>query len=64
MSIKTGRSGSVGVTPGIVAAIEIYDRPSRVPVEFQGAMPQKQGPSFSLAAGFGAIAVWTKARVP
>jgi hypothetical protein len=43
--------------------MEVYERASLVPMEFQGTLPQKRG-AVSLAAGCGAIAVWTKARVP
>jgi len=54
----------LGLTPTGVAAIEVYEKPSIVPVEFQAALPQKRGRGLSLASGCGAIAVWTKARVP
>jgi len=55
---------SLGLTPAGVAAIEVYDRPSIVPMEFQGALPQKTGRSFSTTGGCGAVAIWTKTRVP
>ena len=55
---------SLGLTPGGVAAIEVYDRPSVVPIEFQGSLTQKQGRGMSTGGGCGAIAVWTKSRVP
>lgn len=55
---------SLGLTPGGVAAIEVYDRPSVVPIEFQGSLPQKQSRGMSTGSGCGAIAVWTKSRVP
>jgi hypothetical protein len=54
----------LGLTPDGVAALEVYERPSIVPVEFEAALPQKRGRGMSLASGCGAIAVWTKARVP
>jgi hypothetical protein len=62
--LGTDQIDVVGLTPGGIAAIEVYERASIVPMEFQGALPQKQGRGMSLAAGCGAIAVWTKARVP
>jgi hypothetical protein len=49
------------LTVGGIAAIEVYERPNKVPAEFQGKLPQKRG-GLSPAAGCGAIAVWTKAR--
>jgi hypothetical protein len=55
---------SVGLAPTTVAAIEFYDRPSLVPIEFQGALPTKQGRGMSSSAGCGAIAIWTKTHVP
>jgi hypothetical protein len=55
---------SLGLTPNAIAAVEVYERPSIVPLEFQGALPQKQGRSFSTTGGCGAIALWTKTRVP
>lgn len=54
----------LGYAPSGIAAIEVYDRPSLVPLEFQGQLPMKQGPAMSMAAGCGALAIWTKARVP
>ena len=54
----------LGLTPAGVAAIEVYERPSIVPVEFETALQQKRGRGMSFASGCGAIAVWTKARVP
>ncbi len=55
---------SLGISPFGVAAIEVYDRPSIVPMEFQGALPIKSGRGFSNTGGCGAIAVWTKSKVP
>jgi hypothetical protein len=55
---------SVGITPGVIAAIEVYDRPVIVPAEFQGSMPVKQGRGFTTAAGCGAVAIWTRSRIP
>jgi hypothetical protein len=49
------------LTVGGIAAIEVYERPNKVPAEFQGKLPEKRG-LLSRAAGCGAIAVWTKAR--
>jgi hypothetical protein len=49
------------LTVGGIAAIEVYERPSKVPAEFQGKLPEKRG-LLSRGAGCGAIAVWTKAR--
>ncbi|MGH7616181.1 MAG: hypothetical protein ACREPM_03030 [Gemmatimonadaceae bacterium] len=54
----------LGLTPDGVAAIEVYERPSIVPVEFESSLSQKRSRGLSLASGCGAIAVWTKARVP
>jgi hypothetical protein len=55
---------SLGLNPNAISAIEVYDRPGVVPMEFQGALPEKQGRGFSMTGGCGAIAFWTKARVP
>ncbi len=55
---------TLGFSPSGIAAIEVYDRPSLVPMEFQGQLPIKQGRGMSMGAGCGAIAIWTKARVP
>jgi carboxypeptidase family protein len=60
----TEQIDSLGISPGGVAAIEVYDRPSIVPIEFQGSPPPKQGRGMSTGSGCGAIAVWTKSRVP
>ena len=46
-----------------VHAIEVYDRASRVPIEFQGRLPRRTG-GLTVRAGCGAIAVWTKSRAP
>jgi len=54
----------LGLSPSAIAAIEVYDRASAVPMEFQGAMPRKQGRGFSTGSGCGAVAYWTKTRVP
>jgi len=54
----------VGLSPSGIAAIEVYERPSMVPLEFQGQLPMKQGRGMSTAAGCGALAIWTKARIP
>jgi hypothetical protein len=54
----------VGLPPGGVAAIEVYERPSMVPLKFQGQLPIKKGANFSMAAGCGALVIWTKSRVP
>jgi hypothetical protein len=54
----------IGFSPGGIAAIEVYDRPSLVPMAFQGALPVKEGRGMSNGAGCGALAVWTKARIP
>lgn len=53
-----------GLTPGVVAAVEVYDRPSIVPMQFQGTLPEKRRRGMSRYGGCGAIAVWTKSRVP
>ena len=50
------------LTVGGIAAIEVYERPNKVPAEFQGKLPEKRGRGVSLGAGCGAIAVWTRAR--
>jgi hypothetical protein len=55
---------SLGLNPNAISAIEVYDRPSVVPIEFQGGPPQKQGKGVSLTSGCGAIALWTTTRIP
>jgi carboxypeptidase family protein len=55
---------SVGITPGVIAAIEVYDRPAVVPAEFQGTLPMKPARGMTSAAGCGAVAIWTKNRIP
>jgi len=55
---------SLGLNPNAIAAIEVYDRPSTVPIDFQGGLPEKQGRGFSMSAGCGVIALWTKTHVP
>ena len=60
----TQQIDSLGFTPSGIAAIEVYERPSLVPMEFQGQLPIKQGRNMSMGAGCGALAIWTKARVP
>jgi len=62
--LGTDQIDVLGLTPTGIAAIEVYERPSIVPMELQGALPQKRGGGLSMAGGCGAIAVWTKARVP
>jgi hypothetical protein len=64
VALGTDQIDVVGLTPTDIAAIEVYERASIVPTEFQGAIPQRRGRGLSLAAGCGAIVVWTKARVP
>lgn len=49
------------LTTGVVYAIEAYDRPSAVPIEFQAKLPTKVG-EFTSRAGCGAIVVWTRSR--
>ena len=49
------------VPPSRVYAIEIYERPGLVPTEFQGKLPRKTS-ALTIAAGCGAIAVWTLSR--
>lgn len=60
----TDQIDSMGFSPSGIAAIEVYERPSLVPMEFQGQLPVKQGRGFSMASGCGALAIWTKAHVP
>jgi hypothetical protein len=55
---------SLGLNPNSISAIEVYDRPAVVPIEFQGALPEKRGRGLSATGGCGAIALWTKTRVP
>lgn len=50
------------VTVSDVYAIEVYDRPSRVPAEFGGPLPPKSQ-RFTVRAGCGALAVWTRSRI-
>jgi len=54
----------LGLPPGGVAAIEVYERPSMVPLEFQGQLPIKSWQNMSMAAGCGALVIWSKSRVP
>lgn len=51
----------VHVAANQVYAIELYDRPSLVPAEFQGRLPAK-GSGLTVAGGCGALVVWTKGR--
>jgi len=60
----TERIDDFAISPSGIAAIEVYDRPSLVPMDFQGQLPIKQGRSMSMASGCGALAIWTKARIP
>jgi hypothetical protein len=62
--LGTDQIDVVGLTPTGIAAMEVYERASLVPMEFQGVIPQRRGRGMSLGAGCGAIVVWTKARVP
>ena len=55
---------SLGLNPNAIAAIEVYDRPATVPIEFQGALPIKRGRGLSAGGGCGAVALWTKTHVP
>jgi hypothetical protein len=50
------------LTTGAVYAIEVYERPSIVPTEFQGMLPGKRS-ILTRKAGCGAIVVWTRSRV-
>jgi hypothetical protein len=60
----TQQIDSLGFSPSGIAAIEVYERPSIVPMEFQGQLPIKQGGGMSMRAGCGALAIWTKSRIP
>lgn len=53
------------VSAGSIVAIEVYERPNLVPIEFQAPLPPKRaGPGLmSMAGGCGALAVWTRGRV-
>jgi len=55
---------NLGFSPSGIAAMEVYERPQLVPMQFQGQLPIKQGPYMSNGAGCGALVIWTKARVP
>jgi hypothetical protein len=58
---------SLGLTPSGFAAIEVYDRSTQVPLEFQSAPPIKTANgrgAMSQMAGCGAIVVWTKTHIP
>lgn len=44
-----------------VYAIEVYERPSLVPVEFHAPLPPKRD-RLTVSAGCGALVVWTKGR--
>jgi hypothetical protein len=52
VSYRTDQLDQHGLTPDAIAAMEVYDHPSMIPVEFQGGVRT-----------CGAIVVWTKARV-
>lgn len=60
----TEQIDGLGFSPSGIAAIEVYERASLVPSEFQGTLPMKQGRGMSTNAGCGALAIWTKARIP
>jgi carboxypeptidase family protein len=60
----TQQIDDLAFSPSGIAAIEVYERPYMVPLEFQGQLPIKQGRNMSLASGCGALAIWTKARIP
>jgi hypothetical protein len=49
------------ISPGGVAAIEVYPRASQVPLEFQARLPQRRG-AMTMSAGCGSIVLWTRAR--
>ncbi|MGH7637850.1 MAG: carboxypeptidase regulatory-like domain-containing protein [Gemmatimonadaceae bacterium] len=49
------------VAPDQVYAMELYERPTIVPTEFQGRLPMKSS-VLTVAGGCGALVVWTKAR--
>lgn len=50
------------IMPGAVAAIEVYTRPSQVPVAFQARLPIKQSQDLTKQAGCGSLVIWTRAR--
>ena len=52
------------VSAGSIVAIEVYERPNLVPIEFQAPLPPKRaGPGLmSMAGGCGALVVWTRGR--
>jgi len=60
----TEQIDTFALSPSAIAAIEVYERPSLVPFEFQGTLPVKQGRGMSMASGCGALAIWTKAHIP
>lgn len=49
------------VPPGLIYAIEVYERPMMVPTQFQGRLPRKSSP-LTVAAGCGALVIWTQSR--
>jgi hypothetical protein len=49
------------LTTGAVYAIEVYERPSIVPTEFQGMLPRKRS-VLTRKAGCGVVVVWTRGR--
>lgn len=55
---------SLGLNVTAIAAVEVYDRATAVPLEFQAAPQAKSGRGLSTAAGCGAIVLWTKTRIP
>ena len=49
------------LTTSVVYAIEVYENPNMVPLQFQASLPPKRG-LLTTKAGCGAIVVWTKSR--
>ena len=60
----TEQIDNLGLSPRGIAAIEVYERPQLVPMQFQGALPIKEGRNMSNGAGCGALAIWTKSHIP
>jgi len=51
---------SLSLSPYEIGAIEVYDRSTIVPAEFQAPPPIKPGRGLTPGSGCGAIVLWTK----
>ena len=62
--VRTNAQMDDVLTTDQVYAVEVYDRPTSVPTEFTGQLPQKggRGKNLSPQSGCGAVVVWTKSH--